>query len=787
MLSAPPAKEDYASTATTAEQERAPGALTNDRDPTVVEPGTDAQRKASTDGTQRDVRCNRRSVFAVKFPPLSRRPLWHRYGLKVAAVTACTLAVCWVIPAAIRFTVGCWQPHCTDWVAEMGSSLNLNQNPCDNFYTFVCGKETSKLTLFRRGGFVRLTISVYLSFLKRLIVTDFRQPQEELSVAHRRYLQLSQRCFQQAISGVDHVGMVKAVMAEHGLSWPPEKDEPRSLLERLTELCLVRGMHVIFTIESGINLKRPGFYTIHLGVNVQSLIAWTLLRGYLIRTGSLGTFFVRTAAVLSKEPMDPRLVERLVSLDNMIMTVAMGTSLNERLNLTEQFVSFADLGNHTGEFFPGHVLLKAVNRVLELYAQPLTPEDEIMLTQGPHLRLLGRLLLANAESDTVHAYTALMLARSLAPAASHELAEAQSPGTGGSVLSTLLSLQHCVGVAVVDLPYIAGDLFVRWFFPGGHMEAAHDMVARIGNATRQAFETLHWIDEPTRRNALLRMSDLERIVVRPENLSTPMQLDDYYSFLPAALEDLSYPEMLFDMMRSKATAALRLLNASRPVFSHVRREFPMVVVNAFYVPIYHMIVIPPGIMFSPFLKAADVPAALNYGSLGHVIGHEITHSFDEDFGLYNKFGEREDWWSQESRANFRDRLSCLRRLYNEASAGTGIDFGDTALAENFADCGGMVKALNAFRNLGQQSVMTLKGREFTAEQLFFISSCYKWCWPTRDSARLRKDGDKDDFVKFYSPMDMRCNVPLMNMPEFEQAFACTNGSYMSSLSRCEVL
>ncbi|KAL3209822.1 hypothetical protein MRX96_037634 [Rhipicephalus microplus] len=778
MGPAPPGREDYAST--TGEQER-------DSDPRVVEYGTDSQRKATADGKRRSVLRNRRSVSAVKFPPFSRWPLWHRYGLKAVAVTACTLAVCWVIPAAIRFTVGCWQPHCTDWVAEMGSSLDLNQDPCDNFYTFVCGKETSKLTLFRRGGFVRLTISVYLSFLKKLMVTDFRQPKEELSMAHRRYLQLSQRCFQQAISGVDHVGMVKAVMAEHGLSWPPDKDEPRSLLERLTELCLVRGIHVIFSIESGINLRRPGFYTIHLGVNLQSLAVWTLLRGNLVRTGNLGSFFVRTAAVLSREPMDPRLVERLVSLDNMIMTVAMGTSLTERLNLTEQFVSFTDLGNHTGEFFPGQVLLKAVNRVLELYAQPLGPEDEIMLTHGSYLRLLGRLLLASGESDTVQAYAALMLARSLSPAASRKLSEAQWPGEGGSILSTLLSLQHCVGVAVVDLPYIAGDLFVRWFFPGGHMEAAHDMVARIANATRQTFETLHWIDEPTRRNALLRISDLERIVVRPENLSTTMQLDDYYSFLPAAADDLSYPEMLFDTMQAKATAALRLLNATRPVFSHVRREFPMVVVNAFYVPIYHMIVIPPGIMFAPFLKPTDVPDALNYGSLGHVIGHEITHSFDEDFGLYNKFGEREDWWSPESRANFRERLTCLRRLYNEASEGTGIDFGDTALAENFADCGGMVKALHAFRNLGQQTAMTLKGREFTAEQLFFISSCYKWCWPTRDSAKLRKSGDKDDILKFYSPMDMRCNVPLMNMPEFEQAFACTNGSYMRSLSRCEVL
>ncbi|XP_072143568.1 membrane metallo-endopeptidase-like 1 [Dermacentor andersoni] len=781
-----PAEEDSAFAALAAEQEHAPADPATERDTTAAHTRTDAQSKAaSTARKPRKERRNRRSVPAIL---LLRLPQWRRYGLKVATATACTLAVCWAIPAAIRFSVGCWQPHCTDWVAEMSNSLDLTKSPCDNFYSFVCGNDKSPLRFISKGGFVRLTISVYLSFVKRLLATDFRDPQEELSVAHRRYLQLSQRCFQQAISGGEHVDAVKAVMSEHGLSWPPEKHPSRSLLERLLELSLVRGIHVLFAVQPGVYLKGPGFYILQLGVNLPSLIQWSIIRGLLIQAGDLGSFFVRTAAVLSNKPMDPRLVERLVALDNMIMTVAMGTSLSERLNFTEQFVSFANLGNYTGEFFSGEVLLKTANNVLEMYTEPLSPEDELMLTQGPHLRLLGRLLLAQAESETVQVYTALMLARALSPAASQKLVEAQTPGNGESLIATILSLQHCLMVAVVELPYIGGDLFVQWFFPGGDMGAVHDMVARIANATREAFKTLHWIDEPTRRNALLRISSLERIVGRPENLSTTRELDEYHSFLPAAPEDITYPEMLFAMMRSRATGALRLLSPSRSVFSHVRKELPMVIVNAFYVPIYHVIVIPPAIMFSPFFKRTGVPAALNYGSLGHVIGHEITHSFDEDFGLYNRLGEREDWWSKQSRANFRDRLRCLSRLYNEVSAGTGIAFGDTALAENFADCGGMAKATQAFLSLGPQPAITLKGREFTAEQLFFLSSCYKWCEPMQDSESLRKDGKKDKLIiKYYSPMDMRCNVPLMNMPEFAVAFACANGSYMSSLNRCEVL
>ncbi|KAK8775820.1 hypothetical protein V5799_030836 [Amblyomma americanum] len=168
--------------------------------------------------------------------------------------------------------------------------------------------------------------------------------------------------------------------------------------------------------------------------------------------------------------------------------------------------------------------------------------------------------------------------------------------------------------------------------------------------------------------------------------------------------------MLLAMKRARTATHLKLLNASQPVFSPVKRDVPMVIVNAFYVPIYHFIVIPPAIIFAPFFQVEGVPAALNNGSLGLVIGHEITHSFDEDFGLYNELGEREDWWSPQSRENFNERLRCLRRLYNVTSEATSIAFGNTALAENFADCGGIAKALQAFQDLGPQPGFSIGGR-----------------------------------------------------------------------------
>lgn len=117
------------------------------------------------------------------------------------------------------------------------------------------------------------------------------------------------------------------------------------------------------------------------------------------------------------------MIERLVLLDNMVMTVALGTSFFEqRPNFTETFVRFADLSRATTEFFPGDALLNACNRVLN---HTLSEEDELVLMQGPYLRLLGRLLWTNRESETLRGYVALMLARSLALDASLALTNTQ--------------------------------------------------------------------------------------------------------------------------------------------------------------------------------------------------------------------------------------------------------------------------------------------------------------------------------------------------------------------------
>ncbi|XP_077552955.1 uncharacterized protein LOC144167639 [Haemaphysalis longicornis] len=127
-------------------------------------------------------------------------PRWTQYCTLATFGTASAFICCCGIPTGIRLIVGCLQPQCFDWVAELSSSLDLKRDPCDNFYEYVCGQKPAV------NAFVRLSLSVHMSFFKKLITLDPDDEREALSMSEKRAAMLTLRCFQQAFSGRNHLG-----------------------------------------------------------------------------------------------------------------------------------------------------------------------------------------------------------------------------------------------------------------------------------------------------------------------------------------------------------------------------------------------------------------------------------------------------------------------------------------------------------------------------------------------------------------------------------------------------
>jgi putative endopeptidase len=205
-------------------------------------------------------------------------------------------------------------------------------------------------------------------------------------------------------------------------------------------------------------------------------------------------------------------------------------------------------------------------------------------------------------------------------------------------------------------------------------------------------------------------------------------------------------------------------------------------VNAYYNPNMNEIVFPAGILQPPFFDAS-ADDALNYGGIGAVIGHEMTHGFDDEGAQYDAHGNLRNWWTDDDLKNFKERAACIEREFDSFNVADDLhENGKLVLGESIADLGGLTIAHMAFdRTPEAQSGEAADG--FTPEQRFFLSFARIWGTTARPQyERLMVTVDPHPLPRF------RANGALINIPEFATAFSCQAGDPMARPAdqRCKI-
>ncbi|HTW32450.1 MAG TPA: M13 family metallopeptidase [Candidatus Sulfotelmatobacter sp.] len=331
--------------------------------------------------------------------------------------------------------------------------------------------------------------------------------------------------------------------------------------------------------------------------------------------------------------------------------------------------------------------------------------------------------------------------------------------------------KRCVDATDGALGEALGQVYVAQEFPPSSKAATLQMVHDIENAMDHDIDTLDWMSPETKLKAKAKLHLVADKIGYPDHWRDYSTLivkrDDAYGNAQRAA--------IFENLREIA-------KIGKPVD---RGEFGMSppTVNAYYNPSMNDINFPAGILQKPLYDPA-ASDALNYGHIGAVVGHELTHGFDDEGRQFDGHGNLSDWWTPEDAKKFEAKADCTVKEYDKFVPVDDVHVnGKLTLGENTADNGGLRLAFIAYLADAKRKDIDLQKKEdgYDSLQQFFLGFGQTWCGSTRpEQERLQVQTDP------HSPRQFRVNGVVQNMPEFGEAFGCKVGQPMMPQNACRV-
>jgi len=316
-----------------------------------------------------------------------------------------------------------------------------------------------------------------------------------------------------------------------------------------------------------------------------------------------------------------------------------------------------------------------------------------------------------------------------------------------------------------------GQVYVQQYFAGDSKAKMLTMVHDIEDAMDRDIDTLDWMSAATKLRAK------EKLHAVANKIGYPDHWRDYSSLT------VSPTDAVGNAMRAAAFESDRELNKIGKPVDHNEWDMTPPTVNAYYNPSMNDINFPAGIL-QPNFYDPKADLAVNYGHIGAVIGHELTHGFDDEGKKFDAKGNLADWWTPADTAAFEKKTGCLVDEYNQFVPVDDVHVnGKLTLGENTADNGGLVLAFMAYLDRAKQEHLDIDAKVdgYTGPQRFYIAFAQNWCSNERPEA-LRTGAMTDP----HSPDQFRTNGPIVNQPGFAGAFSCKAGAPMVPANSCRV-
>jgi endothelin-converting enzyme/putative endopeptidase len=331
--------------------------------------------------------------------------------------------------------------------------------------------------------------------------------------------------------------------------------------------------------------------------------------------------------------------------------------------------------------------------------------------------------------------------------------------TGAKVLQP--RWKRCVKASDRLMGEALAQPFVAAYLGEDGKQMAERMVGGIETQMKADLDSLAWMDDATRTKAL------EKLAKVLNKIGYPPKWRSYDGLA------IGRASLIDNVENANAFEAKRKLGEAGKPTDKDEWDMTPPTVNAYYDPTLNQMVFPAGILQPPFYAKTQSPA-MNFGAIGMVVGHELTHGFDDEGRQFDADGNLRDWWTPPVSAEFDRRAACVEKQFDDYVAVDEVHVkGKLTLGENIADLGGLKLAFASLMRAEKDHPATPPLGGFTPEQQFFLGFAQGWCTNIRpEAARMLASVDP------HSPARWRVDGPLSNLPEFASAFQCKEGDKM---------
>jgi putative endopeptidase len=643
------------------------------------------------------------------------------------------------------------------------TALDLTVSPCQDFYRFACGGWLDRTTIpSDQSDWGRGFSVVYEQNLKILneVLQEYSQGNYSVQTPYAQKLgSFYSSCMNQGAVEAETPSTVANAMAEID-SILDRKDLPAALARLHLE-----NISAFFLLSSAADLKDPTLVIAQVdqgGLGLPDATYYTKMDDQSVKLRkAYQAHIVAMFKLAGASDVDAqRMAAQVFGIE---LVMAQNALPPEELQDPIQIyhpIRFAALQSESPEF----------SWTSYLQVLGVSETGLFNLTEPRFLRAVGQLL-ATSELDAIRSYLKWHRLEAVAPFLGQEFYKEWFAFEGMALKGQKQApprWKQCVRTISGEMSEALGQAFVAKTFPPEAKARVEALIGKLREAYTQNLQKLDWLDEQTRAAAL------EKLSLITQKIGYPEQWRNYDRLVIGG----SYFQ---NVTNSNVFEKRRVLSQIGGKVDPAEWYMSPQTVNAYYDPSVNQINFPAGILQPPFFSAS-ANDALNFGAIGMVIGHEITHGFDTSGSQFDGHGAQKDWWSPEVKKLFDEKAECLIHQYDTYEALPDLHVnGKLTITENIADQGGLKLAYAAFKlaREGQPALAPIAG--LNEDQQFFVAMGQSWCEKQTD-ASLRRQVSGDP----HSPPKFRVMGTMVNSPDFSRAFGCSLGEPMAPKNRCSI-